>query len=87
MITPMTATVFAERMGVNYSTVMRWLKRKLVPGAELQESPERGKWWEIPESALQMERPKWGGPKGGTKRAATKVTKSRKRPPAHGQGE
>lgn len=67
--TPMTATVFAERMGVDYSTVMRWLRRQLVPGAELQESPERGKWWEIPESALQMERPRWGGPGRGKKKA------------------
>jgi len=61
----MTATVFAQEMGVDYSTVMRRLKRQIVPGAVLRESPERGKWWEIPESALQMERPKWGGPEGG----------------------
>lgn len=71
----MTATVFAEKMGVDYSTVIRWLKRKLVPGATLQESPDRGKWWEIPEKALQMERPKWGGPK---KSAAAKNTKKKK---------
>lgn len=62
----MTATAFAEKMGVNFSTVMRWLRRKIVPGAVLRESPDRGKWWEIPESALQMERPKWGGPKKKT---------------------
>jgi hypothetical protein len=66
METPMTATIFATRMGVDYSTVMRWLRRQLVPGATLQESPERGKWWEIPESALEMQRPKIGGPRGGT---------------------
>lgn len=69
----MTATVFAEKMGVDYSTVMRWLRRKIVPGAVLRESPDRGKWWEIPESALQMERPKWGGPKEGTKQASKKA--------------
>lgn len=62
---PMTATIFADRMGVNYSTAIRWLKKKLVPGAELKESPERGKWWEIPEEALTMERPRWGGPTRG----------------------
>ena len=66
----MTATVFAQEMSVDYSTVMRWLKRQIVPGAALRESPERGKWWEIPESALQMERPKWGGLKKSTKKAA-----------------
>ena len=69
----MTATVFAHEMGVDYSTVMRWLKRQIVPGAILRESPERGKWWEIPETALQMERPKWGGPKSsGAKKTAKK---------------
>jgi hypothetical protein len=34
----MTATVFAEEMGVSYPTVVRWLKRKTVPGAVLRES-------------------------------------------------
>ena len=52
-----TATVFAQEMGVDYSTVMRWLKRQLVPGAMPRESPERGKWWEIPEIALQIRQP------------------------------
>jgi hypothetical protein len=66
----MTATVFAEEMGVSYPTVVRWLKRKIVPGAELKESPDRGKWWEIPETTLQMERPKTG-PKA-TKKATKK---------------
>ncbi|HEV2664486.1 MAG TPA: hypothetical protein VG324_06225 [Blastocatellia bacterium] len=73
----MTATVFAQEMGVDYSTVMRWLKRQLVPGAVLREAPERGKWWEIPESALQMERPKWGGPPRGMD--ATGVKKAAKK--------
>lgn len=62
----MTATVFADEMGVSYPTVVRWLKRGLVPNAELKEAPERGKWWEIPETSLQMERPPAGrkpGPK------------------------
>ena len=68
----MTGTQFAEKMGVNYSTVVRWLKRQLVPGAVLCESPTRGKWWEIPPEALQMERPRWGGPPGGTRKAGVK---------------
>jgi predicted site-specific integrase-resolvase len=56
----MTATVFAKEMDVAYSTVIRWLERGLVPGAVIKEAPDRGKWWEIPESALKMERPKAG---------------------------
>jgi hypothetical protein len=60
-VEPMTATTFAEEMGVSYPTVVRWLKRGIVPGAELRESPDRGKWWEIPLAALDMQRPKWGG--------------------------
>ncbi len=66
----MTATNFAREMGISYPTVIRWLDRQLVPGAELKESPERGKWWEIPETALKMERPT-PGPKKGSKRPAT----------------
>src|SRR5262249_60839820 len=71
-----TATVFADEMGVSYPTVVRWLKRKLVPGAVLRESPDRGKWWEIPEEALTMERPKTG-PK--TNADAKPAKKARKR--------
>ena len=67
----MTATVFAEEMDVSYATAVRWLKRKLVPGAILRESSDRGKWWEIPESALKMQRPK-PGPRRGTKKGSAK---------------
>lgn len=74
----MTATVFAEEMGVSYPTVVRWLKRQLVPGAVLKESPDRGKWWEIPQDALKMERPKTG-PKKGSKGSTVKASKSRKK--------
>jgi hypothetical protein len=69
---------FAICMDVDYSTVMRWLKRGLVPNAALMRD-HRGKWWEIPQSALQMERPQPGGrgkkrtPKGGTKKASKKT--------------
>ncbi len=69
----MTATVFAEEMGVSYPTVVRWLKRKLVPGAELKQSPDRGKWWEIPEEALTMARPK-PGPKTNAEATPAKKT-------------
>jgi hypothetical protein len=59
---PMTAVTFAEAMGVDYTTVMRWLRNKLVPGAEQIEPIPGMKIWQIPMSALQMERPK-SGPK------------------------
>ena len=39
--------------------MVRWLKRGLVPGATLEETPV-GTYWQIPESALTMERPKAG---------------------------
>lgn len=55
----MTAVQFAKQMEVDYTTVMRWLKLKLVPGAVLEETPV-GSYWQIPQSALRMERPKAG---------------------------
>jgi len=54
-----TAVKFAEEMGISYPTMVRWLKRGLVPGATLEETPV-GTYWQIPESALTMERPKAG---------------------------
>ena len=54
-----TAVKFAEDMGISYPTMVRWLKRGLVPGATLEETPG-GSYWQIPESALKMERPKAG---------------------------
>ena len=52
----MTAGQFAKAMQVDASTVFRWLRLGLVPGAELIESPG-GNYWQIPQSALKMERP------------------------------
>lgn len=57
----MTARQFAEAMGVEYRTVVRWLSDGLVPDAELKEVMPGIKWWEIPVSAVEtMERPKAG---------------------------
>lgn len=58
----MTAKQFAEKMEINYRTALRWLDNGLVEGAERKKSPI-GDYWEIPASALNMERPK-PGPKG-----------------------
>jgi hypothetical protein len=55
----MTAKTFAKEMDVDYTTVLRWLRLGLVPGATLKED-DRGNYWEIPRSALKMGRPKAG---------------------------
>jgi hypothetical protein len=57
--TTMTAKEFAEKMEVNYRTVLNWLKAGIVPGAKLKESPI-GNYYEIPISALNMNPPTAG---------------------------
>ncbi len=56
----MTAVEFAEKMDYDYSTIMRWLRMDLVPGAKFV--PVSGKFgvWQIPQSALSMQRPRPG---------------------------
>jgi hypothetical protein len=62
----MTARQFAGATGAAYTTVMLWLKRGIVPGAELKED-QRGSYWEIPVSALKtFKRPKVGRPRKST---------------------
>jgi hypothetical protein len=69
----MTTKQFAEAMEVNYRTALNWLEAELVPGAEKKETLV-GTHWEIPESALAMERPK-PGPKPGAKKKTVKAAK------------
>jgi hypothetical protein len=60
----MTARQFAGRMDVHYRTALNWLEGGLVPGAQRKSSPV-GEYWEVPEAALKMKRPKSGPkPKG-----------------------
>ena len=56
----MTAVEFSRRMGVTCETALKWLNQGIVPGAALK---DRGleQIWDIPEAALQMERPKRKG--------------------------
>jgi len=70
----MTAVEFANAIDYDYSTVMRWLKRGLVPGAEFMTISESGNYgiWRIPESALKMEKPRLGRKKGIAKKKALK---------------
>lgn len=69
----MTAVAFAEAMDVNYTTIMRWLRQGIVPDAELIEPVPGMSVWQIPELALQMQRPK-SGPKRGTKKTGVRKT-------------
>ncbi len=59
MDTAMTAKQFAAKMKINYRTALNWLEAGRVQGAERKQSPI-GEYWEIPESALEMERPRPG---------------------------
>jgi hypothetical protein len=65
----MTAVEFAKAIDYDYSTVMRWLRLGLVPGAEFMRISESGKYgiWRIPEAALQMEKPRLGRKKESKK--------------------
>ena len=74
----MTTKQFAEAMKVNYRTALNWLEAGLVPGAERRTSPI-GEYWEIPDGALKMERPKPGPkpqPKGEAKPAKKRGRKA-----------
>jgi predicted site-specific integrase-resolvase len=64
----MTACEFARRKGVNYETVLKWLKLGLIPGA-VKKATDRGAAWYIPKSALQMEKPQRGTKKGMRKQS------------------
>lgn len=74
----LTARQFAKRAGVAYPTVMKWLKENLIPGAEIKQNPQFGKYWDIPASSLKSVAKRKPGPKKGTKRG-TKIAKSRKK--------
>ena len=48
MITPKQ---YAELTGTPYPTVMRWLQKELIPGAEKRELPFGGWYYAIPDDA------------------------------------
>lgn len=64
----LTARQFAKRAGVAYATVMKWLKENLIPGAKIKNSPQFGKYWDIPASSLKKVAKRKPGPKKGSKR-------------------
>jgi hypothetical protein len=65
---------FAKAMSVHYRTALNWLNAGLVPGAVEKTLPgEAGSsYWEIPATAVKMEKPK-RGPKKGTKYSKPKA--------------
>ena len=57
----LTPREFAELAKVPYPTVMRWLKKGLMKGAK-RETLGPLVLWQIPRSALKMQRPTRGRP-------------------------
>lgn len=66
----MNASEFAEKRGIPYQTVARWLKQGIIPGVKVV-TAGRVRVYLIPESAMTFERPKTGRPTK-TRKAATK---------------
>lgn len=56
----MTAAEFARQMDYDYTTIMRWLRKGIVPGARREEVGEGLYLWRIPEAALEMRPPRLG---------------------------
>ena len=71
----LTAKKFAERAGITYPTVIAWLKKGLVPGAEFVEGSPLGSYWQIPADSLGKVQKQKTGPKKGTKKAMKKAAK------------
>ena len=64
----MTAKEFAAAMDVDYTTAIRWLKKRLVPGAYSEEVFPGMEVWRIPREALKMQRPKAGRSKSSAEK-------------------
>jgi hypothetical protein len=63
----MTAVEFAQAIDYDYTTIMRWLKRGLVPGAKFIEVSGKFGVWQIPQDALNMTPPRLGRKKAAKK--------------------
>jgi hypothetical protein len=68
----MTAVEFARAIDYDYTTIMRWLKRGLAPGAKFVEVSGNFGVWQIPQEALSMTPPRPGWKKEGEKKPAKK---------------
>jgi hypothetical protein len=69
-----SARQFAKLNEVPYTTVIFWLKKEAIPGAEKQEVPfgRQGFIWLVPESAPLPELPRGPKPKSESNRTAAK---------------
>jgi len=69
-----TARQFAELRGVPYTTVIFWLKKSLLHGAEKQEIPfgRQGFIWRVPDDAPLPELTPGPVPKAAKKKATKK---------------
>lgn len=56
----LTVKEFAGKMEIDRLTLLRWLKQGPVPDAQLMDTPAGISYWQIPEHALKMERPRAG---------------------------
>src|SRR5262245_47182760 len=67
-----TARQFATLHGVPYTTVIFWLKKEAIPGAEKQEIPvgRQGFIWRVPEDAPLPELPRGPRPKSDDQETA-----------------
>jgi hypothetical protein len=65
----MTAVEFAQAIDYDYTTIMRWLKRGLVPGAKFVEVSGKFGVWQIPQEALSMTPPRLGRKKVAAKKS------------------
>jgi hypothetical protein len=68
----LTAKKFAARAGITYPTVMSWLKKGLIPGAEFIEDSPLGPYWQIPVESLDKVQKQKTGPKPAAKKEAKK---------------
>jgi len=69
----MNASEYAERRGIPYATIARWLKRGIIPGVKVV-TAGRVRVYLIPESALNFERPKTGRPTKKVRKTVAKKT-------------
>ena len=72
----LTAKKFAARAGITYPTVMSWLRKRLIPGAEFVAESPHGSYWQIPADSLDKVQKQKPGPKPA-KPAATKAAKKK----------
>lgn len=68
----LTPKKYAERVEAAYSTVMSWLQRGLIPGAQRQELPSGGWYYVIPEDAPKPELKPGPKPKNKAKKTTKK---------------